>query len=321
MIKISADLQLCEQLWMRLPGGDANLFDLWEVRRCFQESYGRRPRFMYAETPSGELIALLPLSEIEETGGAAFFPGETWHGKTWLEGNRIFARDRQVLSEILSEVPTPGNFRYLHAECLPPDFQEAEEDEVRYLFYPGRYGCSFDEYREAFPRKSLKRLDRETESLKEKGVSYRWNRWEDVDELLRLNLEAFGTESYFADPRFLGGFNRLVEWLRCREILRVTTVLIGGVVAAVDLGAVWRNRYTVMAGGTNPEFLGVAKLINFLHIEIACKERFESLDFLCGDFGWKQRFRLSGQQLYQIQAPADMGASASPANGTPDEPA
>ena len=73
-----------------------------------------------------------------------------------------------------------------------------------------------------------------------------------------------------------------------------------GAIAAVDVGAVWQNAYTVLAGGTNRAFPGVAKLINFHHLEVACHERFESVDFLCGDFGWKRRFRLVARPLYQI---------------------
>ena len=56
----------------------------------------------------------------------------------------------------------------------------------------------------------------------------------------------------------------------------------------------------MLAGGTNHEFPGVAKLINFHHLEIACHQRFDSVDFLCGDFGWKRRFRLVARPLYQI---------------------
>jgi len=81
--------------------------------------------------------------------------------------------------------------------------------------------------------------------------------------------------------------------------------MIGDVIAAVDIGAVHNRRYTVLAGGTNPECMGVAKLINFHHLEWSCSKRFESVDFLCGDFGWKERFKLHPSPLYQITAQPD----------------
>jgi CelD/BcsL family acetyltransferase involved in cellulose biosynthesis len=41
-------------------------------------------------------------------------------------------------------------------------------------------------------------------------------------------------------------------------------------------------------------------MINFHHIAWACEKRFTSLDFLCGDFGWKQRLHLSSRPLFEI---------------------
>jgi CelD/BcsL family acetyltransferase involved in cellulose biosynthesis len=84
-------------------------------------------------------------------------------------------------------------------------------------------------------------------------------------------------------------------------MLRVTTLLIGGEVAAIDMGAVWRNTYAVLAGGTRSEFPGVAKLINLHHLEWSCRQRFSYVDFLCGDFNWKNRFHLTPRPLYQMK--------------------
>ncbi len=67
------------------------------------------------------------------------------------------------------------------------------------------------------------------------------------------------------------------------------------------MGAVWNNTYTVLAGGTHRDFRGVAKLINFHHLDWACENRLDSVDFLCGDFGWKRRFHLTARPLYKIR--------------------
>jgi CelD/BcsL family acetyltransferase involved in cellulose biosynthesis len=68
----------------------------------------------------------------------------------------------------------------------------------------------------------------------------------------------------------------------------------------VDIGAIWNQTYTVLAGGTHSDFPGVAKLINFHHIEWACRQRFKEVDFLCGEFNWKNRFHLTARPLYRI---------------------
>lgn len=148
--------------------------------------------------------------------------------------------------------------------------------------------------------KTRKKIRSELNRLTAGGVSYRYDCFEDVAHMFRMNLESFKEESYFDDARFLRAFENLVAWLHANKMLRVTTVLIGGRMAAVDVGAVWNQTYTVLAGGTQPDFPGVAKLINFHHIEWACQQQFKAVDFLCGEFNWKNRFHLTARPLYRV---------------------
>ena len=301
-IRICDDLEECRVLWQEAVRDD-DVFQLWEIRNCFQETFHRAPCFILCEDTDG-MSGLLPLSRIDETGTLAFFPGETWHGETWLERNRIVARSAEVFEAMLEAVPAGAHIRYVEKECIPPWSPETAIDEIGYLFLPQRYSFSFQEYLNRFSRKTLKRLQRDPNALSKCGVTFRFNDRRDIDMMFRMNLEAFGEDSYFHDERFLRGFERLIAELDRRDSLRVTTVLVAGAIAAVDVGAVWRNAYTVLAGGANRNFPGVAKLINFHHLEIACRHRFDSVDFLCGDFGWKRRFRLEPRPLYQINLAA-----------------
>jgi CelD/BcsL family acetyltransferase involved in cellulose biosynthesis len=66
------------------------------------------------------------------------------------------------------------------------------------------------------------------------------------------------------------------------------------------MGALWKGTYTLLAGGTSPEFPGVAKLINRHHLQWACRQKLKYVDFLCGDFNWKQRFRLTPAPLFEL---------------------
>ena len=300
-IRICDDLEECRLLWQEVLRDD-NVFQLWEIRNSFQETFRRTPCFIVSEDNNG-VSGLLPLSRIDETGTLAFFPGETWRGGTWLERNRIVARSPEVLEALLEAVPVCAHIRYVAKECVP-SWSEVSIDEMGYLFLPERYAFSFREYLDGSSRKRLKQLHREPNTLRNRGIRFRFNVRRDVEELFRMNLESFGEDSYFHDRRFLDGFERLIAELDRRASLRVTTVLVAGTIAAVDVGAVWRNAYTLLAGGTNRDFPGVAKLINLHHLEIACRERFDSVDFLCGDFGWKRRFRLEARPLYQINLAA-----------------
>ena len=264
----------------------------------FHQHYQRPLHFIVAED-SDTLCGFLPLCWIEESNTFGYFPGETWEGKTWLEQNRIFARDRSVLEALLEHCPAPYHIRYLlPVECLPAE--EHIIDEIGYLFVPASYAYEIDGYFGQFSGKSAKRLRREIGALEALGVEYRYDDLADYEHLVRMNLERFGEKSYYADPRFTESFRTLMHYLHRRGWLRMTTVVLQGQVAAVDMGCVYRGVYTLLAGGTHGAFPGVAKLINLLHMKHACQQRLQEADFLCGDFSWKKLFHLTPRPLYLL---------------------
>lgn len=294
--EIITDLEPGREIWERTIPRES-LSDLWEVRDCFQHCFQRPCAFVVARE-EGEVIGFLPLSWIEEAGGWGYFPGESWNGQTWLEGNRILARDSGVLSGLLERIPGPYCLRYL----LPRVGLETV-DEIGYLFAPPDYSYDLDNYLAEFSSKSRRRLRKELDGFEERGVEFRYDQPEDFDLIVEMNISRFGASSYFSDPRFLKSFRELFELLRERSWRRLTTVLIEGRPVASDLGAVYNGVYTLLAGGTESDFPGVAKLINLHHIERSCRERFELVDFLCGDFSWKTLFHLAPRPLYLITSP------------------
>ena len=281
---------------------------------------------------------LLPLSWIQESGCFGFFPGETWKGRTWIEQNKIIAPDREVMAQLLHGIPGPAELRYLcppdksvdstakaagrdqgnanAMAAVPSPFPwKFETDEIGYLFHPqthGRNGSQYAGYLSAFAGKSRKKILREIGAIEKKGICFRYNVLEDVEMLFQLNHDCFGENGYFHDVRFLNAFRELAQMLHRKNMLRVVTVLVNNEVAAVDMAAVWNHTCTFLAGGTSRAFPGIAKLINLHHIQWACShaermggmalEEIHALDFLCGDFGWKERFHLSSRPLFKITA-------------------
>lgn len=299
-LRMCEDLDECYALWQALLR-PASVFDPWEVRACFQSQFRRPPCFLVAEDASGP-VGLLPLSYIAESDSYGYFPGETWAGKTWLEQNRVIAPDRSVCRLLLEHCPPRTHLRYLAPDGREPAC-DMEVDEVGFLFHPGRYDFEMANYWQEFSGKSRKRLRIELDALADLGCAYRHDEYGDLSTMLEMNLAAYGESSYFRDGRFREAFLSLFGLLRRRGQLRITTVLIDGQVAAVDAGAVFGREYTLIAGGTDPRFPGVAKLINLHHMAWACERRMRTVDFLCGDFGWKERFHLSPRPLYQWRSP------------------
>jgi Acetyltransferase (GNAT) domain len=300
-LRICSDLAECEALWNQL-WPVRNLFDCWMVRRSFQRGFGRPPHFIVAES-KGQPVGLLPLSWIEEEDYYGFFPGETWQGKTWLEQNRIPALSVDIRQDLWEAAPENTWLRYLDDESSS-SLADQTVDEVGYVFHPSGFKYDFEAYWAGFSGKSRKKIRQEVARLEAQGCRYHLDVFNDIEWMVETNLTNFGHLSYFHDPRFLKGFENLLSSLSQSQILRVVSVRIQGTLAAVDVGAVYRNRYTVLAGATNRQFPGIAKAINLFHLKWGCLSRVEQIDFLCGDFGWKARFQLHPRPLYRLSKTA-----------------
>ena len=296
-IRIVSDLDPCRDLWERTMPRDC-ITDLWQVRECFQRHFRNRPHFIVSEECNGT-HGLLPLSWIEEHGCYGFFPGETWQGKTWLEQNKIICNGNGGLNRLLSACPSAYNLRYLTGVPSVPG-SEGLVDEIGYLFLPPMYDYDMSNYLREFSRKTAKSILKEIDRIESFGVTFRYDEIADFDIMVKLNIERFGPQSYFFDSRFRESFRALAWFLKEKGWLRFTTVLIEGEPAATDMGCVYRGVYTLLAGGTDSRYPGVAKLINFHHMQRACRERMDQVDFLCGDFSWKKLFHLTPRPLYLL---------------------
>jgi hypothetical protein len=300
-VRVVTDPDEGKILWQKaFP--EETLWDLWDVRDCFHRNY-RRPLHFLVSGEEGRILEFLPLCLIEEHGYYGYFPGETWSSRTWMEQNRIIGGGHASLERLLDHIPGPFQLRYLSpggavaADSLPVD-------EIGYLFVPEHHGHEMANYMQTFSRKAAKGLSRELSAFEARGVTYRLDDPGDFDAMIRMNLRRFGKTSYFADERFHRSFRDLRDFLAGRGWLRMTTVLIGGEPVAVDMGAIYRNRYILLGGGTHEGFPGVAKLINRYHMDRACRERLLQVDFLCGDFSWKKLFHLEPRPLYLLTHPA-----------------
>ena len=295
-IRIANDLEHCQDIWKRaIP--QKTVWDIWEFRACFQKHFRRPPFFIVAENSNG-LTKILPLSWIEEPQRYGYFPGETWQGKTWLEQNRI-PSDNGMLCDMLDSCPGPYYLRYLLPSLDSVSQNQCVVDEVGYLFRPSDYNYDIETYFQQFSRKSAKSIKREIAAL-QAGLHYRHDDISDFEHMVQLNINNFGDRSYFYDLRFRESFRTLVHYLNEKGWLHITTVIINGDIAAVDVGCIYRGDYTLLGGGTNRDYPGVAKLINLYHMERGCQERFNLIDFLCGDFSWKQKFHLTARPLYLL---------------------
>ncbi|MFH1699460.1 MAG: GNAT family N-acetyltransferase [Candidatus Zixiibacteriota bacterium] len=297
-IRIITDLRECRRLWEQVIPKEL-VSDLWQVRACFQNQYGHPPCFILAEE-DGNITGFLPLSWNNETGHYNYFPGETWEGKTWLEQNRIIVKDRHTLDAMLAGLDKPYHLRYLRKDGNWDKIDEGT-DETGYLFIPDNYDYDMDRYFDAFSHKTSKKLKKELAVWDNHKVEWRFDKLEDFEILCQMNISRYGRLSYFHDNRFLESFRSLLRFLDDQNWLRIVTVIVDGVPAAVDMGSLYNGMLTMLAGGTNGDFRGIAKLINIHHMTYVCENRLDSVDFLCGDFNWKTLFHLTPAPLYVLE--------------------
>ena len=292
----TSDLAVAEKLWReRMPS--ETIFDLWEVRIAFHQQFQRPFRLLYSADPADRIF--LPLSWIEEQQAWCCFPGEAWQGMTWLEQNRPMfgGLDRTALRALAG---ADLHLRYL----LPPrdNTGNLPVDETGYLFHPAHHQYRIEGWWDSFSRKRSKMLRSKMELLASRGLEFSHDEDDSFNRMLDMNLERFSSDSYFHDTRFREGFRAMLHALKTRGKLRSTSLYLEGKLAALDIGVIFNNRYTLLAGATNANFPGVAKLINLHHLEYACQERIDEVDFLCGDSGcsWKPLFHLTPRPLYLL---------------------
>lgn len=290
----------CEKLW-KSYFTPKNISDLWDFRICFNNHYHFKPCFLVMEEKA-DIIGILPLSYVEDLDMFAFFPGEIWEGKTWMERTPYFARNERIFRALLRGCPERTLLRYLEIST-GKIFSGLDRDENGYVLYPGALNYDTGRYEQTFSRKKIKAIKKVLESFYSRRHSLHINRLHDFDVMVEMSIDQFGDRSYLCDSRFRESFRDVMSFLYRENMLRMVSFEIEGRTAAVDIGAVFNGTYTVFLGGTDREFPGIAKLMNMYHIHYAFKEKMSKIDFLCGDFHWKKLWHLEPEQLYTFRYP------------------
>jgi len=294
------NLDRCRLLWEQLIPPE-RLTDLWDVRSCFHTYFKRDPFFVVAKK-NGQPVGLIPLSWIPESNCYGYFPGEVWHGKTWLEQNRLIAPDQVTLLAMLHWLKKQKKnycLRYLLENFfLSQDMSVV--DEIGYLFHPKLFQYNMDNFFAQFSAKSRQGIRDEIKNFRARNLSTRIDHLGDYDLMVAMNIERFAQDSYFVDERFTSSFRALMNFAKDKGWLRMTTFMVEGEPVAADMGVVYNNAYTLLAGGTHGDFPGIAKIINLHHMKRACEQKYNEADFLCGDFSWKKIFHLTQRPLYIV---------------------
>ncbi|MBN2420283.1 MAG: GNAT family N-acetyltransferase [Deltaproteobacteria bacterium] len=298
--RVVTDPYRCEKLWKSLIPA-RSVSDLWEFRMCFHPFYKNRFCFHVLEE-KGNIYGVLPLSHIEYLDMMAFFPGETWKDKTWIERTPVYAINHDILYRLISDCAERTYLRYMEydAEYL---HEQMTADETGYVVYPEMLSFDKENYRSRFSNKKFKSIIRDVNNILDMGASFHVNRIEDFELLVEMSIERYGADSYLQDTRFRKSFREIIRFLNQKGYLRMVSLELEGRTMAVDVGALYNGVYTIFLGGVFSRVPGLAKAMNMHHIDYALKNRFYKVDFLCGDFNWKKLWHLDEEPLFKFVSP------------------
>src|SRR3989338_1832373 len=280
----------CKALWDRFSPKMA-LWDLWEVRECFQHK-GLSYHFILG-IDNGEEAGIMPLAHHKEDNDYIYF------GDLFPEQDRFLIADKKkYLRAFLDGCPKGTNILYL--DNSEKGLCRLRKGCKRYFLDFSKRGSSIDGYLASFSKKHRKNLRYDLKRLEGSGCRAVFGRKGDFGRLVELNMKAFGKESDYADKNHLESMKKLLKVLEKGGMLSMISIDTGGKTEAVGMGAIFRNKYYVLASSRNTKISNLGKLLTFKQMEYALKHGCIKIDFLSYESGWKELWNLDSEDMFEF---------------------
>ncbi|MBU0763144.1 MAG: GNAT family N-acetyltransferase [Candidatus Altiarchaeota archaeon] len=288
---IEKDILRCERLWKEYTPSKW-LFDEWDYRICLNAGYGYEPYFIVGEK-NGERVGVLPLwYEIKQN----FY---TFIGGTFPENNTFFMNDKKDIGAFLNQCPMETLLTGIEpSEAMYYPFKES--DPIFFLDMK-KYENSLEKYITSFDKKHRKNLRYDLKQFDIRKSEVRTNCLDDFDRMVELNVDRFGEESDLIEPEMAEGIRQLMMRLHERGKLNMITLLLDGVVEAVEIAAIHKGWYYILSGGRNIKVENCGKKMIVEHIKNAVSIGVDKINFLSTDSGWKSRWHLDTIPTYEYQ--------------------
>lgn len=288
---VETDPGRCRMLWDRFSP-KATLFDLWEYRDCFQQGYGYDPHFIVGKA-CGRQTGILPLWYEKKHDYYTFYGG------MFPESNTFYVNDPTTIKAFLEQCPVETWLCYIH--YTQRDHYPFTETETRYCLDLTRYDKSIDGFLASFDKKHRKNLRYDLKQFEKHGYSIRYNHLADFDRLVSLNKKRFGDESDYVEDEMVESMKLLMQTAHEQGRLSLISIVIDDVAQAVELAVAYNGTYSVLAGGKNIDYENIGKPLVIEHIKNALVAGIYHLDFLSSDSGWKKRWHLAEEPVYEYK--------------------
>ncbi|PJE63931.1 hypothetical protein COU89_00585 [Candidatus Roizmanbacteria bacterium CG10_big_fil_rev_8_21_14_0_10_45_7] len=308
-MQVVTDMETAEQLW-QIFTPNKSLFDLWEFRKAFAENFAVDPYFitLYEQIGSrAHILGILPLwLDNDEYAGKY-----TWFGGFWPEDNTFFVKDPEFIPLMLMAAPKP-----LILDCIIQDKDYeflnnlagfTTTDDKKYYLNTSSFK-SVDDYLITLKKKKRQNIRRDKKRISLFNPHVAYGRMHALDRMFSLNIErmnelnkkGYREKSCFEDVRYKHLF-RSVTTCSTRIKPMIITTDIGNQTESIELGAIYNKTYYAFISGTNiKDYSGLGVYSNLLVIEEAIKQGCNSIDFLSGNYNWKESWQLDAVPLYKF---------------------
>jgi hypothetical protein len=291
---IEYDLTKCEQIWKDLSP-HVFLTDMWEYRLAFHQAFSKTPHFICA-VQNAKIIGVLPLEHLDLNGGFYSYFG----GGEWNERLRAFlspGAPPKLIQKLYELAPRPAYFHSVmeaDAKGIPNIRLETE------TYYLDCHDLNYNidnlyaKWSKSY-RHSIKRDFRKIEELKPEII---WDRFEDIESMIRLNKERFNGDSTFNKPHFADAIRNLVNCSILRPHLGMISLKLNHELIGVALCGFYKNSSIYLASGNIQDIPSVNKYLVFQLVQESMRRKIDRILMLSYDCGWKEHWHLNKETLY-----------------------
>lgn len=291
-IEIVSDIKKCKILWKHFSP-DMSLFDSWDFRKAFYNSYKYEPHFLLVKS-NGELKALLPLWYDNQN-----WWGEEnhycWFGSNWCENNTFFAKDENFIPFLLYLAPKPLHLSAItinEIEKTNKMFQ-LEQDESKYVL-DIENKQTLEDYLSTLKKKLRYNLKRDMRKIELLNPTLVFDKFDDLETMFNLNVKRFSATEYgsdVSDKRRRNVFYEIINNSGRSYTSKIISVYIKQQLVAVDLICIKGDTYYALKGASScRKYSGLGNFMNLFEIEDAIKMKLKAIDFLQEDCGWKHKW-------------------------------
>lgn len=283
----------CEKLWKKFSP-NRNFWDLWEARKCFIVEGNNELHFIVGYR-QGKPVGILPLCFNEEKNHYA------WIGNDFPEHNKISIKNKHDIKYFLEYAPKTLCLDFIdktEKDFFP--FMEARP----YYFLNLTKIKNIEEYLKTFSRKHRNNLRHDLRQLEQDGYRAEITHYDDgtlLNVIEKYNIKRFGEKSSFMEKGYKKSLYNLIQFTQNKKILHIICVTKNNQIAGVDLAVLYKKRYIVLMGSSDPEISNVGKLFNYKHIEYAFQLKAGILDFTTGGDGWKKLWNIPHEAMYEFK--------------------